>query len=89
MVKIDKNKAYFSTKELAEIFGISPVAIFKRIKTGRIKATKVGKTYVIEKAELAKVLRGDLTEDDKKKVEEAVKRTIKEYGSVLKLLGKE
>ncbi len=89
MVKIDKNKAYFSTKELAEIFGISQVAIFKRIKAGKIKAAKIGNSYLIEKEELAKVLRGDLTEDDKKRINEAVKRTIKEYGSVLKMLGKE
>lgn len=89
MVKIDENKAYFSTKDLAEIWGISQVAVFKRIKSGKLKAQKVGKTYFIENAELAKVLRLHITEEDKRQIDAAVSKVIKEYGTVLKMLGKE
>ncbi len=49
----------------------------------------IGKTYFIEKDELHRVLRGDINEEDKTKVRKAVSKTIKEYGDVLKMLGKE
>ncbi len=89
MVKNIEQKPYFTVKEIAELLGLSRVAVFKRIQSGKIKAQKVGKTYIIEKAELGKVLRTQIREEDKLKIEAAVKKTIKEYGDVLKMLGKE
>ena len=40
-------KEYFSTSELAHLLGVSRVAIFKKIQSGKIKAFKVGRNYVV------------------------------------------
>ncbi len=41
---------YISTTELARFLGISAVAVFKRIKAGRIKAEKIGRSYAIARS---------------------------------------
>lgn len=82
-------KEEFSTTEAAKILGISRIAIFKKIKAGKIKARRVGRNFVIEKKELSQVLGQVLSKDKKANIEAAVKKTIKEYGETLKLLGKE
>ena len=83
------NKEFFSTIEVARLLGISRVAIFKKIKSGQIKAQKVGRNFIIRQEDLADVLGSALTEEKKKKIEAAVKKTIREYGETLKLLGQE
>lgn len=40
---------YMSVKEVCEVLGISKQAVHKAIKTGRIKAVKVGRLYRINK----------------------------------------
>ena len=82
-------KEQFSTSETAKILGISRIAVFKKIKAGRIKAKKIGRNFVIERKELAQVLGQILSKNKKEAIETAVKKTIKEYGETLKLLGKE
>jgi excisionase family DNA binding protein len=84
---MDKN--LFTTGEVAKILGISRVAVFKKIKSGEIKAKKVGRNFIIEKKNLPQILGKILTERRKQEIEKAVKKTIKEYGETLKLLGKE
>ncbi|MBU1256571.1 helix-turn-helix domain-containing protein [Patescibacteria group bacterium] len=71
---------------MAKLLGISHVAVYKKIKTGRIKAMKVGRNYVIDKNDLGGILDDELTETDKRMVEKAVKRTVGEYGETLDLL---
>lgn len=82
-------KKFLSTTELAAILGISRVAVFKKIKKGEIKATKVGRNYVIAKKDLEDVFGETLSEQRKKELTKAVKKTVKEYGETLRLLGKE
>lgn len=41
------SKTMLSVTECAERFKVTRQAILKRIKTGKLKTTKVGKTYVI------------------------------------------
>lgn len=82
-------KKLLSTTEVAKILGISRIAVFKKIKSGEIKAKKIGRNFVVHERDLAEVLSSILTESKKKKIEEAVKKTIKEYGETLKLLGQE
>lgn len=88
---IDKmtTKQFLSTIEVAKLLGISRVAVFKNIKTGKIKAKKIGRNFVIDKKDLPDILDEILTEDKKREIEKAVKKTISEYGETLKLLGKE
>lgn len=43
---------FYSTPEVAKILGITRIAVFKKIKTGKLKAMKVGKGYVVAKEDL-------------------------------------
>ena len=81
-----KNR-FLSTTELAKILGVSHVAVYKKIKTGQIRAEKVGRNYVIDKKDLGGILNDELTKRDKDVIEKAVKRTVGEYGETLRLLG--
>ena len=87
MLKYMTNKQYLSTIELAKLLGISRIAVFKKIKTGEIKAIKVGRNYIIDKKEIASILGTSLSNKDKSEIDKAVKKTVKEYSETLKLLG--
>ena len=82
-------KKFLTSNEVAKILGISRVAVFKKIKAGQIKAEKIGRNFVIDEKNLMEILGKTLSEKNKKAIEESVKKTIKEYGETLRLLGKE
>ncbi|MDP3953260.1 MAG: helix-turn-helix domain-containing protein [bacterium] len=79
----------YSTVQVAKILGISRIAVFQKIQSGEIKATKVGRNYVIEKNHLLELVGETLGEERKKEIEIVVDKTINEYGDALKRLGKE
>ena len=81
-----KNKEFLSTTELAKILGISRIAVYKKIKSGKIKAMKVGRNFIIDKKGLGEILGKELSKEEKLEVEKAVKKTVAEYGETLKLL---
>lgn len=83
-----ENKRFFSTTELAKMIGISRIAVYKKIKNGKIKATKVGHDFVIDKKDVGDILGKELSKDQKTEIEKAVKKTVEEYGETLKMLGK-
>jgi len=83
------DKDFFSTSEVARLLNISRIAVFKKIKSGAIKAQKIGRNFAVNKKDLPEVLGTVLRGDEKQEIEKAVKKTIKEYGETLKLLGKE
>jgi excisionase family DNA binding protein len=80
---------YMTIPELAELLGISRIAIYKRVKKGQIPATKVGRTYIITDQTIAEILRREVTKGSMKKIDAAIKKTVREYGEVLKKLGRE
>ena len=85
-----KDKAFFSTSEVAKLIGVSRVTIFNRIKRGEINADKVGKTYLIPRSEIIGYLdRGELTDKQKRELESQVNFVIKTYGKAIRMLGKE
>jgi excisionase family DNA binding protein len=84
-----ENKEFITTVELAKILGISRIAVFKRIKRGQIKAIRVGRNFIISKNSLPEILGNILSEKNKREIETAVKKTVKEYGQTLRLLGNE
>lgn len=79
---------YLSTTELAKIKGISRVAILKQIKKGQIKAQKVGRNFVINKDDVPGLSSG-VPVKIQANIDQAVKKTVAEYGEALRLLGKE
>lgn len=84
-----EDRDLMTTTELAKILGISRIAVFKKIKKGQIKAMRIGKNYVIPKSSLPKILGQVLSKERKKEIETAVRKTVREYGQTLRLLGRE
>jgi len=82
-------KPYISIAELADMLGISHVAVWKRVKNGQIQAEKIGNMYVITDSEVANIFGEKTSAKDKSQIEKAVKKTVKDYGEVLRKLGKE
>ncbi len=84
-----KKSEYLTIPQLAKILGISRIAVYRKVKKGQIKAVKIGRTFAIPQKQIAAILGKSLHEADKKEIDSAVKKTVKEYGQVLKLLGSE
>ncbi len=78
---------FLSTLQAAKILGISRVALFNKIKSGEIKAMKVGRNYIIPREEIMdRPKKGELSEVRKAEIDKGVDRVILEYGETLKLL---
>ena len=84
-----KKSEYITIPQLARILGLSRVAVYKKVKKGQIKAVRIGRTFAIPRIYVAGILGKALAEEDKKQIDDAVKKTVKEYGRTLKLLGRE
>jgi len=83
------DKRFLTTSEVAKLLGVSRIAVFKKIKSGEIRARKIGRNFVIDKKDIAEVLGDLLAESRKGEIEKTVKRVVREYGETLKLLGTE
>ena len=83
------DKKYLSVIELAKLLNVSRIAIFKKIKTGKINAFKVGRNYVIPVEEFYSAVGTFVSEKNKEEIEEIVKKAVKDYGETLRRLGKE
>ena len=82
-------KEYVTIPELAKILGISRIAVYKKVKKGQIEAIRIGRNYAIPYKYTQNIMGGELTVSEKKGIDTAVKKTVREYGEVLKLLGDE
>lgn len=82
-----KENKYFTIPQLAEILGLSRIAIYKKVKRGEIKAVKIGRNYAIPEARISEILGKNLSKRTKRIIEEAVRKTVKDYGEVLRMLG--
>jgi len=86
---MNSNKEFFSAPEVAKILGISRIAVFKKIKKGEVAAEKVGRNFVVSRNEVFKLLGTVLSDEEKERIERAVKKATTEYGKAFRLLGKE
>lgn len=84
-----RDKQFYSVSEAAKLLGISRIAVHKRIKNGKIAATKVGRAYVISAKALGTLATGVLTDKLKTEIAKGVSKVVKEYGETLKMLGRE
>lgn len=78
-----------STVKLAKLLGISRIAVYKQIRSGKIRAYKSGRSYYVSTKDLPELIGTKLSASEKPAIENAVRRTIEEYSEALKLLGKE
>ena len=85
----NQNNNFLTVKQLADILGVSRIAVFNKIKKGQLIATKAGKTYLIPKEQLIGIINNDLSEAEKEKIRNGVSKVIRDYGETLKMLGKE
>ena len=83
------DKRYVTIPELARLLGVSRIAIYNRVKKGQIPATRIGRTYVITDQTVAYILGKEVTRRGKSRIDAAVRKTVQEYGEVLKQLCKE
>ena len=84
-----KKGEYITIPQLAKILGISRIAVYKKVKKGQIRAVRIGRAYAISQEQIAAVLGKTLRREDKREIDQAVAKTVKEYGHTLKLLGSE
>ncbi len=80
---------YISIPELAKLLGLSRIAVYQKVKSGKIKAIRIGRNFAIPGKYVEEIMGKELGASQKQKIEGAVKRTVEEYGEVLKRLGKE
>jgi excisionase family DNA binding protein len=83
------NERYLTIPELAKLLGVSRIAIYNRVKKGQIPASKIGKTHFITDLTITHILGKEVTKSGKDLIDAAVRKTVQEYGEVLKKLGKE
>lgn len=84
-----KINRFLTTSELAEILGISRIAVQKKIKKGEIKAIRIGRNYAIPASYVSEIFGRTLSTKSKKIIDKAVHKVVKEYGEVLIKLGNE
>ena len=82
-------KKHLTIPEFADLLGISRIAVYKKVKAGKIPAEKIGRNYVITDKTVNRILSKELTEKEKKQIDLVVKKIVKQYGLLLKKLGKE
>lgn len=82
-------RKYLSTKETAEVMGISRQAVLKKIQTKEIIAQKIGRGYIVAEEDIPSIMSEVISETQKREIGKSVSRTVEEYGEALKMLGKE
>ena len=82
-------KKYLTIPELANLLGISRQAVYKQIKSGRIKAEKIGRSYLITDSTINTIFGTNLSQNQKRKLDSIVKKVVRQYGTLLKKLGTE
>ena len=80
---------FITIPQLARLLGLSRIAVYNKVKSGEIKAVRIGRTYAINTKDIADILGKTLTQKSKEEIDQAIKKTIDEYGEVLRLLGQE
>lgn len=78
---------YISIQQLANMLGISRIAVYKKVKKGQIRAIRIGRSFAIPHKYVDGILGRTLKDGQKKEIDRAVRKTVREYGQTLKLLG--
>ena len=73
---MEKLKDFFSVSETAKILGISRIAVLKKITKEQVRATKVGRNYIITKDEVLRELGTVLGETSRENIDRIVKKPL-------------
>lgn len=80
---------YITIPQFAKILGLSRIEVYRKVKKGQIPAMRIGRIYVISDRDVAYVLGKELSNKGKKQIDTGVAKVVREYGELLKRLGKE
>jgi len=80
---------YITIPQLAKLLGLSRIEVYRKVKKGQIPAIKIGRVYAISDREINFILGKEMSAKAKQRIDDAVRKTVREYGEVLKKLGKE
>ena len=80
---------YITIPQLAKLLGLSRIEVYRKVKKGQIPAVKIGRNYAISDRDITHILGKQVSRQGKKRIDLAVRKTVKEYGELLKKLGKE
>lgn len=82
------DEEYISTAQAAKILGLSRMQVVRKIRRGEIEAKKIGRSFAVSKDNLNPIYKSASTKE-LTSIDKGVAKVIKEYGEVLKKLGKE
>lgn len=82
-----KQNKYLSVSQVSKIVRLSRTHVLRLIQKGQIPAERVGRSYIIPESGLPGIYR-PLTDKEQLKVHEAVDKTFREYGDVIRKLGR-
>ncbi len=82
-------KEYYSTIEAANIFRVSRKTVFQWIKTGKIKATKVGRNFIVPHSSIVDKLGKTLGTEKKAEIEKSIDKAMEDFEQTFRRLGKE
>lgn len=77
-----------SIPQAAQLLGLSRIEVYRKVKRGEIPAQRLGRNFYILRKNLGNVFI-PINKTSEKKVDQAIAKTLKDYGETLKLLGKE
>ena len=80
---------FITIPELAKLLGLSRIEVYRKVKKGQIPAIKIGRNYAISDRDINHILGKEMSDKEKKRIDAAVRKTVREYGEVLRKLGKE
>lgn len=81
------NKKFLSTTEVAKLLNISRVSVFKKIKSGELKAEKIGRNYIVPIENVAPFLKEEIDESTRNKIVHSVDKVMEDFGETIKRLG--
>ena len=67
---------YLTIPQLAKMLNVNRSTVHKWVRSGKVQASKVGGTWIIDDPDLAKMLKGKITEKQKQEIQIARKNCI-------------
>ncbi len=80
---------WFSIPQLAKELGISRIAVYRKVKDGRIPAVRIGRNYAISVNTAQALIKERNAKNSREWLDHAVKRVVAEYGVVLQWLSRQ
>lgn len=82
------SRKFLTVSEVSKKIGLSRMQVIRKIRSGEIRAERVGRSYIVPEEGLPGIYR-KISQAERDRVTEAVRRVLKEYGDVIRRLGRE